>query len=1145
MPIINPMSVFSQILQSRSGALEKLLSIIGKEKKPIILENLAGSSLPFILAEMIRELNRPLLVLTGGRERAEDITGDLEFFGIKNAMHFPKWEVLPYDEERLSIEVTAKSLDVFEAILRRRLDSTAGAFAICAPVDAMMLKVLPESQMGDLTVRVCWGDTLDPVALDEKLRRAGYDREPLVEARGEYSIRGGIIDIYPLNAENPIRIDLFGDEIESIRFFDVGTQRSLEDLGTDADIIIPPSHLKAQIENHLKNGGELDTIFKHLPEDTLVVLESPERFAEVCEYFESAVYRQFEISTKKSESTLADPGELIIKANEVPNYINKFQRIEHSLVPSELDRKSVHVSFKEANYMAETQELEAWVGKIKKFQNQDYLVAIVCDNDGQVQRLDELLREHEISAKAVFEDGWSEGFEIKDVLDGYQDVLLMTGIVQTGFAMPDIRLCLLTDREIFGRYKRRYVYKKVYKGKPIATRSEIRRNDYVVHVDHGIGQFLGMRVQAIDGRNVDLIEILYSDENKLLVPVEKINKVQRYCGAEGAEPKLDKLGTQRWSKRRQKHSEEIEKLADDLLALYARRELAERPVHKADTKLQRAFESSFLYQETPDQMKAIDCTKADMEKTRPMDRLVCGDVGYGKTEVAIRAIFKCHQSGRQAALLCPTTILAQQHYHNFKERFADYPIRIEMISRFKKPAEIKEIKKKMKDGELDVVIGTHALLAKDVKFSNIGLVVVDEEQRFGVRAKERLKEMRTEVDLLTLSATPIPRTLHMALSGLRDMSIITTPPPDRQPIKTKVISFKEEEIAEAILREINRGGQVYFVHNRVKTIMEVENRLKEIVPHARIVHAHGQMKESELEETMMKFVDHQFDILIATTIIESGVDIPNCNTIIINRADAFGLAQLYQLRGRVGREHRRAYAYLIVPQGRAITESAIKRLQAIEEFAELGAGFSIAMRDLEIRGAGDILGKAQHGAITDIGFELFCELLDDQVSEKRGITANRFHEVEIRWDTSMYIPQTYIPIEAQRVTFYKQFAMAHEVEEVDSVQAELEDRYGKLPPAVVSMIQSYRLRLACQKPRIAAVRKSATKIRFTFIDPKAVDLERLWRDSMRDFEEIVSLRADSFDQIVVTVKESLSPGKALVVMADFVLKQVSESEKES
>ncbi|MCC5875958.1 MAG: transcription-repair coupling factor [Candidatus Sumerlaeia bacterium] len=1142
---IHPNEVFNQLLEDRAKHVGEIVRQLEEGKKTIILERLPGSALPFILNAVHKRVTRPMVVLTAGGERAEDLVGDFEFFGNKNVHHYPKWEVLPFDEEDLSLEVTAKTLDCLEAIARRQDAPKSSPFIICAPVDATMLRVIPKSHLGELSLVIKWGDTINTTDLDRRLRNAGYTREPLVEARGEYSIRGGIIDIYPLNAEFPYRIDLFGDEIESIRTFDLSTQRSLGDLGMEATIIVQPGQLKNQALSMLAEGRKLDTFFDLLPDDTVFVLESPEKYNEVCQFFQSAVTRQHEIAGHRGEP-LPEVEEILLPATSITEKIGRFRRMEHSEFPAATDGKSRHFAFDYVNYAPVALDLENWILQIRKFQTQDYTVVVVCDNDGQVQRFDELLREQEISALPVKGDALPESFEVRSVLSGFQDVVLVVGGLQTGFALGDMRLCIITDREIFGRYKRRYIYKKIYKGKPVQRTSDIRRNDYVVHVEHGIGQFLGMRVQELDGRQLELIELLYADNNKLLVPVDKITKVQRYAGPESAQPTLDKLGSPKWGKRRKKNTEEIEKIAEELLQIYAEREVAQRPPHSGDTHLQREFEASFLYQETPDQLQAISEAKADMEKQRPMDRLVCGDVGFGKTEVAIRAIFKCHQSGRQAAILCPTTILAQQHYNNFRERFADYPIRMDMISRFRKPAEVRETKKKLRLGELDVVVGTHALLSKDIQFQNLGLVVVDEEQRFGVKAKERLKELRRELDLLTLSATPIPRTLHMALSGLRDLSLITTPPPDRQPIKTRVISFEEEQIAEAILRELNRGGQVYFVHNRVNTIQEVARRVQEIVPHARIAVAHGQMKESELEETMINFIANEHDILVATTIIESGVDIPNCNTIIINRADAFGLAQLYQLRGRVGRERRRSYAYLIVPQGKAITDSAVKRLQAIEEFADLGAGFSIAMRDLEIRGAGDILGKAQHGAITEIGFELFCELLEEKVAERKdGASLNRPFDVDIRWDSASYIPPNYMPMEAQRVTFYKRIASAREQEEIDEIHDELRDRYGELPQSAKTFIDTNRLRLACQPHRIAGVRKSGTLIRLTFIDTDFRGRLPNLEASTKEFGEFTTLRPDGYDQAVLNCKPDLDAAHVLEVMRRYLDHAAAKAKKEN
>jgi len=994
--------------------------------------------------------------------------------------------VLPYDNEDLSLEVTSKHLDVFETLSRaRRGQLKAAPPVIAAPVDAMMQRVLPAEKLDSLTIRIAWGDRLDMGKMATEFDRAGYERVGIVEARGEFSMRGSIIDIYPPNSDDPIRFDLFGDEVESIRKFDISTQRSTTDLGTGAVVAIPAGRIKHQVEEHVKAGGALVTFFDLLPPDTLVIMDAPERYEEVCQYFESAVERQF-FEVLKGESPLGTPDRLILPGLTIHRHLEKFRRVEHSRLPVETaDKGIVRCVFETAGFDVLQGDLASWIGQIKRRQHEDHLVVIVCDNDGQAARFDEVLREHEVSARQLVNEAQAAEFKPRDSVEGYRDVLLVVGGMHDGFVFKDARVALVTDREIFGRYKRRHTYKKIYRGRPIAGSSEIQRGDFVVHVDHGIGRYLGMRQQQIDGRTHDLLELEYAGGDKLLVPVDKIRFVQKYAGGDAEGPALDRLGSGKWGKRRRKSNEEIEKMAEQLLQLYAKREVARRKPFGADTIWQTEFESAFPYQETPDQIKAILEAKRDLESQRPMDRLVCGDVGYGKTEVAIRAAFKCVQEGRQAAVLVPTTVLALQHHRTFKERYADFPVRVELLSRFQTAAEAKKIKRGIATGEVQVIVGTHALLAKDIKFLDLGLVVVDEEQRFGVQSKERLKEMRAEVDILTMTATPIPRTLHMALAGLRDLSVITTPPPDRHPIKTRIIHWEEELIAEAILRELNRGGQVFFIHNRVHNIHDVTQRIQKIVPHARIGVAHGQMKETELEEHMIEFIKGGYDILVSTTIVESGIDIPNANTIIVNRADAFGLAQLYQLRGRVGREKRRAYAYLIVPEGQGITENAVKRLAAIEEFTELGAGFNIAMRDMEIRGAGNLLGKEQHGIVSEIGFDLYCEMLQDAVAKLKGEDIHDQHDVEIKWPVSSFIPAPYVPVETQRMNIYKRLASARLQEDVLDLGKEVRDRYGEPPEGVRALLEIAHLRLAAARLRVAMIDGTGAKARLTLIAPEA------------------------------------------------------------
>ncbi|MEQ8822412.1 MAG: transcription-repair coupling factor [Sumerlaeia bacterium] len=1082
--------------EAYSSALEELE---GDGKRPLILHNLDASALAYVAATLHAKLKRPMLILTAGMERAELLTDDLEFFGIEEPLHYPKWEILPYDDEDLSLEVTSKHLDVFLALEDARVAKPGAKDrrlpVIAAPVDATMLKCLPTNILEDRAIRFSWGDRLDLAKLANDLDAAGYTREPVVESRGEFSIRGSIVDIYPPNVGEPIRLDLFGDEIESIRTFDVATQRSTGDLGADAQIAIPPSHLKHLMDRHIKEGGKLESFYELLPPDTLILMDGPERYQEVCTYFENAVERQFH-EIYHGQHALGPPENLRLTHEDVMKAVGAFRRVEHSRLPIDVDdKKTRHVSFKTAGFNATPGDLPSWMAAIRRYQHEDYLIVVTCDNEGQVQRFDDVLREAEISARQLVTDDQATAYRVREAVEGYRDVVLTLGGPSEGILFQDARVAVITDREIFGRYKRRHVYRKLYKGRAVASSNELQRGDFVVHVDNGIGIYRGVRQQNLDGRTMDLLELEYANNDKLLVPVEKIRTVQKYAGSDMDNVVLDKLGGTRWIKKKRKNQEEIEKMAEELLRLYARREVARREPFKPDTHHQTEFEASFPYTETPDQLKAILEVKRDLESYRPMDRLLCGDVGYGKTEVAIRSVFKCVEEGKQAAILVPTTVLALQHFRTFKERYAEFPkIRVECMSRFQSAKEIREIKQGIKAGEVHVVVGTHKLLGKDIEFVDLGLLVIDEEQRFGVKAKERLKELRAEVDILTMSATPIPRTLHMAMSGLRDLSIITTPPADRLPIRTKIIHWNEEQMAEAILRELNRGGQVFFIHNRVHNIADVANRLQKIVPHAKIGIAHGQMKESELEDHMLKFIGGEYDILVSTTIVESGIDIPNANTMIVNRADAFGLAQLYQLRGRVGRQKRRAYAYLIVPQGQAVTETAVKRLAAIEEFTELGSGFSIAMRDMEIRGTGSLLGKEQHGVLNEIGFELYCDMLHDAVARLRGDEVVDQYDVEVKWPISSYIPAGYILVETQRVNFYKRLAMMRADADVIDLTEELKDRYGELPDPVRALLELTRLRLAGARVKLLSVDGShRERTRLNLLLPEAEQ----WTDAIK------------------------------------------------
>ena len=1046
---------------------------IDSGKTQIVVSGLAGSSLSALIAVLNIAIKRPVCLVTSKRERAADIFDDLEFFGMKDVFHLPAWEILPYEHEEPHADISARSLDTYEALFKSQ-DSKPSekkeAPVIVIPLEAAFQKMLSLDFYNEKCIRLQWGGKVDTDKLALRLASSGYERTPMVRGRGEFSLRGGIIDVFPPTEPVPVRLDLFGDEIESIRTFDPFTQRSHDAKSSLEHILLPPARLNEMMMQSLGEEIPLVSIFDNLPGDAVLIFDEEPQFRTSSHDFEELVERQyFEAGARGEEHP--PPDTLYLDWETIEENSRRFTRLSHGLLPPVEEPPDGFIRFHTSSFRDFHPSLDKFMDVIRRKQAEDYLVCIVCDNEGQVMRFDELLKENEISAVDYFPGKESaSAWKPKTVPGGLTDVVLCVGGMHEGFLFPEAAVALITDREIFGRYRRRHVYRKVYKGKPVSAPSEINRGDYVVHVEHGIGKFIGIRTQIIDEKRVDLIELVYADKARLLVPTDKIHLLQKYSVVQDMEPSLDELGSKKWLTRKKKTQEKIEKMAEELLNIYARREMSHGYVYGADTVWQSEFEASFIYDETPDQITAIRQVKKDLTDEKPMDRLVCGDVGYGKTEVALRAAFKVIQEKKQVAVLAPTTILCQQHYKTFSERFADYPFSVEMLSRFRTRSQQKKIVQKVKNGEVNIVVGTHRLLSKDVKFFDLGIVIVDEEQRFGVRHKERLKELRANVDFLTLTATPIPRTFYMALSGLRDLSIINTPPPNRLPIKTQIIHWDDEMIREAILRETNRGGQIYFVHNRIHNIEQVERRILDIVPDLKIAVAHGRMNEHELEQVMTDFIDQKYDMLLSTTIIENGLDIPNVNTIIINRADAMGLAQLYQLRGRVGRDVKRAYAYMITPSGQAITEAAIRRLAAIEEFTELGSGFNIAMRDLEIRGSGNLLGKEQHGCIISIGFDLYCSLLEKTVKRLKGEPEESFKPVEIKWGSAeSFLPHEYIPMEAQRVGVYKRLSEAHEIEVIDDIREELRDRYGESPKPVLNLLRINELRILASKLGITRI----------------------------------------------------------------------------
>ncbi len=876
---------------------------------------------------------------------------------------------------------------------------------------------------------------------EETLRRfhdLGYERTDVVGAAGEFTVRGGIIDCFPATAEKPVRIEFFGDSIESIRSFDLETQRSSTEL--DAVTVVPWKETPEE--------NERATPLDYFRNDAVVVLEEPATLESV----EAALVEEERLEDAAPHPSLRDlaagfaarpalilPG--AIEPHEPLTFVPPAPRFALACQPQEHFNRQIERF---------TQSVREWLALGER-------VVIVTT---AVSRMHDLL--HAAAVEVTRESG--------DAPPAPGHVYVDHGSLEAGFSVPQLRLRVIGDREIFGLPARRAKLRAVKEGVPV-TLSDLRIGDFVVHAVHGIARYQGLRTETILGGTQDYLDLHYAGTDRMLVPVTQMHHVAKYAGSEGASPRLSRMGGADWARTKSRVSESLAKIADGLVALYAERELARGHAFAPDTPWQAEMEEAFAYEPTPDQQTAIEATKADMESPKPMDRLICGDVGYGKTEVAIRAAFKAIADHKQVALIAPTTLLADQHFRTFSERFAGFPIRIESFSRLSQRAALKEHLRELAEGRIDLAVGTHRLLQKDVAFSDLGLIIVDEEQRFGVMHKERLKEYRTSVDVLTLSATPIPRTLHMSLMGVRDLSVIRTAPKNRLSVKTTVVPASDAVVAHAIATELDRGGQVYYLHNRIETMHALRNDLQQLVPRARIAAAHGQMHEREVEPIMQEFIDGRTDVLIATTIIENGIDIPNVNTMIVEDADRFGLAQLYQLRGRVGRSNQQAYCYLLYQRHKALSEEATARLEAIVEFTHLGSGMQIAMRDLEIRGAGNLLGAAQSGFIASVGFDTYCQLLADAIAARRGMAQaiEDRGEAVIDVKISAFIPADYIPQVSQKIAVYQQLAKARTEAEVDEVAASIRDRFGPFPLPLERLIELTRLRAIALSKHVTRV----------------------------------------------------------------------------
>jgi transcription-repair coupling factor (superfamily II helicase) len=993
-----------------------------------------GSGKTLVAVQAAQALETSALIVTAGRIEAEAVYEDLcTFVGEDACALFPAWEVLPSDGMAPADDIVAQRMNT---LMRFEAAAEAGQpMYTVLSARALMQHVPSRKQLVDDTLSLVMGEEYDLEELIASLITMGYDRELMVEQRGQMSVRGGIFDLFPIASELPFRLEFFGDELESIRRFEPETQRSVERV---EQIQVLPRSEKRLLTEGARTPKGLGGLADYLPKSSLIVLDEPMAIREEGEKLEE----------------LGAQSDYFMTWTAAEAQLESFTQAALAQVAYRAEEDTPRITQPMRSMTGWERDVEAFWEQLADWDGDTYSIHILANNTGERQRLYELMEDR-----------------------GYRfdregcNVQIHVGRLRAGFVSPLDGVAVLSEREMFGRHYVRRVRRRFEAGAAITSFDDLKSGDYVVHSHHGIGRYLGLR--RFEGKSGDFLAIQYSGGDKIYVPVSHIDQVQKHTGAGGAVPKIDKLGGATWARTKARVKKSVRDMTEELLKLYAARERQNGHAYNADTHWQNEFEDAFEYEETPDQARAIVEVKRDMESARPMDRLICGDVGFGKTEVALRAAFKAVMDGKQVAMLVPTTVLAEQHYLNFVERLADYPIEVAMLSRFRTPAQMKKTIARMRAGDVDIVVGTHRLISKDVQFNDLGLLVLDEEQRFGVAQKERLKQIRTSVDVLTMSATPIPRTLNMSLLGVRDMSVINTAPNDRLPIHTCIDHFDENLVKEAIQREVARQGQVFFLHNRVQTILPVAQLVRKLAPGARVAVGHGQMREGELEQVMTQFVKGEIDILVCTTIIGSGIDIPNANTIIINNAGHFGLSELYQLRGRVGRYKHRAFAYLLIPGDRALTEESQQRLKALEEFSTLGSGFRIAMRDMEIRGCGNILGAEQHGHIAAVGYDTYTQLVAEAVAEIKGepIARRTLPPFDVAIDA--YIPEEYVPSAAQKITLYKRISGVHSVEEVTELRDEIADRFGLVPAPVRRLLDVMRVR--ARGAEVGATRLIASK----------------------------------------------------------------------
>ena len=1024
------------------------------------------------------------VIICSSESKAKQIYEEYRFLD-RSVYLYPAKDLLFYQADLRSKELVRERMEVLEAVIEGR------PLTVVASFDALMDSLLPKEIIAGRTIRVSYDGTLELSAMEKALADLGYERVVQIEGPGQFAVRGGILDVFPLTEELPVRIELWGDEVDSIRTFDVESQRSIENL-TEASIC--PS-----IE--FPGEGEQGVSFlDYFPADeTLLFLDEPVRLMEKGQGVEEEF---IEAQKKRVESgyELKDGEVRLYGTEEILNRINTYSSIGFYALDMRckglLIRESYHIQAKSVNPYNSSFEL--LTQDLKRLKRNGYRVVLLSGSRTRAKRLAEDLRDYNLSSY------YSDDL---DRLAGSGEIMTAYGHVAEGYEYPMLKFTVISETDIFGKVKKKKK-RKTYEGRKIQNFSELKPGDYVVHENHGLGIYQGIEKIEVDKITKDYMKISYAQGGNLYIPATQLDLIQKYASADAKKPKLNRLGGQDWTRTKTRVKGAVREIARDLVELYAARQEQEGYEYGEDTVWQKEFEEMFPFEETEDQLLAIDAVKKDMQSKKIMDRLICGDVGYGKTEIAIRAAFKAVQEDKQVVYLVPTTILAQQHYNTFVQRMKDFPVRIDLMCRFRTPAQQKKTAADTKRGLVDIVIGTHRVLSDDMKFKDLGLLIIDEEQRFGVQHKEKIKKLKENVDVLTLTATPIPRTLHMSLIGIRDMSVLEEAPEERMPIQTYVMEYNDEMVREAIEREISRQGQVYYVYNRVEDIAEVTAHIQKLVPEVTVAYAHGQMKEHQLERIMYEFISGEIDVLVSTTIIETGLDISNVNTMIIHDADRLGLSQLYQLRGRVGRSNRMAYAFLLYRRDKMLKEVAEKRLAAIREFTDLGSGFKIAMRDLEIRGAGNLLGAEQHGHMEAVGYDLYCKMLNEAVRLLKGEIKEEDFTTTMDLNVDAFIPDSYIPNEYQKLDVYKRIAAIENEEEMEDMTEELLDRFGDIPKKVEKLLKVAALKTMAHAAYVTSVEQKGARFVFTMYERARVAPQRI-PELIESFHGDLSIRTDT------------------------------------